>query len=358
MLPLLLSAGLAAGFAIEPALAATATAGDPEAVEQLLTRGGLTPPEQLSLIRSVAQAHFERKDYPNAVAWSQRYIKSGGAEADARPLLAKAYYGLRDYANAARELQWEIQAGDRAGRPPPEDRLLMLQSCYAKLNDENAYAWALEKLVTYHPKRQYWADLLERTQKRPDFGERLSLDVNRLRLLTGTLGGAAEFVNMALEARLAGYPAEAMRVVDHGFATAVLGTGVDAQRHRELQRQLAVETLAQQRQVSQQDVEAAANRASDGIELFNLGWTFSTLGDHAKGLALMEQGIRKGGLANKPHDATLRLGIGYLMAGQRVKALETFKNVGGRHGAADLARIWSLYARNADALTPRQAPGS
>ena len=163
---------------------------------------------------------------------------------------------------------------------------------------------------------------------------------------------------MATQARQAGFPAEAKRVVDHGFARGVLGTGVDAERHRELQRQLAAETLAQQRHVNQRDAEAAAERASDGIELFNLGWVHATLGDHTKGLALMEQGIRKGGLANKPQDATLRLGIGYLMAGQRAKAIDTFKKVGGRHGAADLARIWGLYARSADSLTLPQLPGS
>jgi tetratricopeptide (TPR) repeat protein len=350
MLALLFSAGLGAGLAIaqatRPPSATTVTARDPEASEQALARGGLTPPEQLSTIRSVAQAHLQRKDYPNTIMWAERYIKAGGAEADVRPLLAEAHYELRDYANAARELQWEIQAADRAGRPPGEDRLLMLQSCYAKLNDANAYAWGLEKLVTYYPKREYWAELLERTQKRPDFGERLSLDVNRLRLLTGTLGGAADFITMAMQARQAGFPAEAKRVVDHGFATGVLGTGADAQRHRQLQRQLAAETLAQQRHVNQRDVEAEAERAADGIELFNLGWAHATLGDHSKGLALMEQGLRKGGLA-KPQDAKLHLGIGYLMAGQGAKATDTFGKVGGRHGAADLARIWSLYARNA-----------
>jgi hypothetical protein len=66
MLPLLLSTLHVAGYAIEPALATTATAGDPESAEQLLTRGGMTPPEPLSLMRSVAQAQSERKDYPNA----------------------------------------------------------------------------------------------------------------------------------------------------------------------------------------------------------------------------------------------------------------------------------------------------
>ena len=62
----------------------------------------------------------------------------------------------------------------------------------------------------------------------------------------------------------------------------------------------------------------------------------------------MEQGIRKGGLANRPQDAKLRLGIAYLMAGQKAKAIEAFNTVGGRHGAADLGRIWAIYARNAE----------
>jgi hypothetical protein len=358
MLALLLAAGLGAGLAIAQAhreSPATAVAArDPGASEQTLPSAGPTATEQLSLIRSAAQ----RKDYPDVIVLAQRYVKAGGAETDVRSLLAQAHYELHDYANAARELQWEIQAAERGGAPPREDRLLMLQSCYAKLNDTNAYAWGLEKLVTYYPKREYWADLLDRTQKRPDFGERLSLDVNRLRLLTGTLGSATDFVAMANQARQAGFPAEARRVVDHGFARGVLGTGADAARHRELQRQLADETLAQRRQVVKQDVEAAAERASDGIELFNLGWIHSTLGDHTKGLALMEQGIRKGGLANRPQDAALRLGIGYLMAGQKAKAIDTFRKVGGRHGAADLARIWGLYARNTEPLTPPPRPGS
>ena len=80
--------------------------------------------------------------------------------------------------------------------------------------------------------------------------------------------------------------------------------------------------------------------------MFNLGYAHVTMGNFAKGLPLMEQGLRKGGLENKPQDARMRLGIAYLMAGQKAKAIETFKAVAGRHGAADLGRIWSLYARN------------
>ena len=339
----LLASGLFAGTALQRlALSAPAPASGPQEI-----RGALAPAEELAALKAVAVAQLQRKDHAGAIASAQRYVKAGGAEADMRPLLVQAYVETGDYANAARELQWEIQAAERAGRPPGEDRLLLLQDCYAKLNDANATAWVLEKLVTYYPKREYWADLLDRTQKRPDFGERLALDVDRLRLLTGTLAGASQYLAMAARAQQAGLPAEARRVVDRGFAAGVLGTGADAARHRQLQRQLADEAAAQQRRLEQRDVETAAARAVDGIELFNLGFAHATLGNFAKGLPMMKEGLRKGGLENRPQDARLRLGIAYLMAGQKAKAIETFNTVGGRHGAADLGRIWALYARDA-----------
>lgn len=351
MVTLLFLAGLGTGVALERT--AMPQKASPAQVHDATTavagaRDGLSPAEQLSLMQAAAQAHLQSKEYAKAVEWAQRYLKSGGAESEVRPLLVRAYYELGDYASSARELQWEIQAADRAGRGPGEERLLLLQSCYAKLNDTNAFAWTLEKLVTYYPKKEYWADLLARTQKRPDFGERLSLDVNRLRLLTGTLGGAAEFIAMAAQASQAGFPAEARKVVDVGFATGALGKGGDAQQHRQLQRTLIDEALAHQRRINQREVEAAAEQAKDGIELFNLGFAHVTAGNHGKGLALMEQGMRKGGLANKPQEAKLRLGIAYVLAGQKAKALDTFKTVGGMHGAADLGRIWAIYARNVD----------
>lgn len=350
LLALVFATGLGTGVAIErsakPAAAPQGAVHDAASPEAALARGGLTPTEQLTLMQSIAQSHLQRRDYANAIAWAQRYVKSGGGEADMRPLLAQSYYQLGDYVNAARELQWEVQAADRAGRPPGEDRLLLLQSCYARLNDANALAWGLERLVTYYPKKAYWSDLLARTQKRPDFGERLALDVNRLRLLTGTLADAAEYLAMAAQARQAGFPAEAKRVLDVGFASGVLGSDAEAERQRQLQRQLAEEALTQQRRINQREVEAAAEAAEDGIELFNLGYAHTTLGNTGKGLALMEQGLRKGRLAGRPQDAKLHLGIAYLAAGQKQKALEIFRSVGGRHGAADLGRIWSLYVRN------------
>jgi hypothetical protein len=309
-----------------------------------LPKDSQTPAEQLALLRAVAQEKLRRKEYAEAIAWAQRYVQSGGAESEVRPLLAQAYLQLGDFANAARELQWEVQTADRAGKPPGEDQLLQLQRCYAQLNDASAYAWALEKLLTHYPRREYWADLLDRTWKRPDFDQFPALDVDLLRLLTGALASASDYIAVALQAQRAGFPGTAKRVVDQGFAKGVLGKRTEGARHREMQRQLAVETLVQHRRISQREVELAAERAKEGTELFDLGFTHVALGDFGKGLAMMEQGVRKGRLVNRQY-ARLRLGIAYLMAGQKAKAIETFKAVGGRHGAPDLARIWGIYAR-------------
>ena len=348
LLAALLVAGLVAGAMVQR-VAVSAPAAASSAPDM---RAAATDSEELAAIKAAAAAQLQRKDPVGAIASAQRYVKAGGAEAEVRPLLVQAYLDTGDYANAARELQWEVQTAERSGRAPGEDRLLLLQGCYAKLNDANAAAWAAEKLVTWYPKREYWADLLDRTQKRPDFGERLALDVDRLRFATGTLGQAAEYLAMATRAQQAGFPAEAKRVIDQGFAQGVLGHGADAPRQRQWQRQLADEAAAQRRRLEPREVESAAEQVKDGIELFNLGFVHATLGNFGKGIALMEQGLRKGGLAGRPQDAKLRLGIAYLWAGQRAKAIETFNSVGGRHGAADLGRIWALYARNAELNRP------
>jgi len=68
------------------------------------------------------------------------------------------------------------------------------------------------------------------------------------------------------------------------------------------------------------------------------------MGQYDTGIRLMEQGIAKGGL-RQPDDAKLHLGIAYLAAGQKPKAVDAFKGVGGADGTADLARLWLIQAQ-------------
>ena len=61
-------------------------------------------------------------------------------------------------------------------------------------------------------------------------------------------------------------------------------------------------------------------------------------------LALMEQGIQKGGIT-RLEEARLHLAIAYLAAGQKAKAVAAFKSVQGADATADLARLWLIHAQ-------------
>lgn len=52
------------------------------------------------------------------------------------------------------------------------------------------YADTLEKLVATHPAKAYWVDLLSAIQNKPDFSDRLMLDMLRLETTTQTLDDA------------------------------------------------------------------------------------------------------------------------------------------------------------------------
>ena len=311
--------------------------------------GGVNHPlsrAELEELRILASARFQSKDYVATVEAARRYLAAGGSDLEVRGMLGRAYFLSGDIENAARELQLDIQAAERAGRIPSEERLRLLGTCYLRLKDSNAYTWSLERLVTYYPRKPYWAELLERMLVRPDIRARLALDVMRLRYLTDTLGEAQEFAQAASLALQAGFPLEAKAILDKGFASGLLGSGKEADQHRRLQLQVRNRADKERARLTQLDGEPKVVAEMNGLELVHLGFSYVTNGESQKGVALLERGLRKGGFGPIPQDTRLRVGIGDLLADQKTNAIAIFKNVGGMHGAADLARVWAIYAQH------------
>jgi hypothetical protein len=220
--------------------------------------------------------------------------------------------------------------------------LQLLLNSAIKLNDNASYVYAMEKLVTYHPKKEYWTDLLSRMTRKPGFSDRLVLDTFRLSLATGSMSATGDFMEMAQLALQAGLPLEGLQVVDKGFAAGALGKGADAERHKRL-RDLVTKKLDEAK-AAQAATLAQAQAAKDGSGLVNIGFDMVMGGQGAQGLALMQQGMAKGNL-KRADDAKLHLAIAQLAAGDAAKAQATLKTVAGNDGTADLARLWALYAR-------------
>ena len=307
--------------------------------EAVIAAGRLSSGDQIKYVQTLGGLYYRIKDYPKAITWLSRYLKEGGDDPKIRALLVQTYYLNNDLARASQALRADLQADDKAGRTPSEDQLQLLANLAARQNDKAGYANAMERLVAHYPKKEYWADLLNRIQSKPGYADRLALDLYRLKLASGQLNSAAQYMEMSQLALQAGFPAEGKKIVELGFQNNLLGTGPEAARHKRL-RDLAGKSAAEDLKTMAQG-EADAHKNKDGVGLVNLGYAYVTTGQFEKGVSLMEQGVRKGEL-KRPEDAKLHLALAYLQAGKKAKAIQMFKTVQGNDGTSDLARLWVM----------------
>lgn len=304
--------------------------------DAVLSAGNVPAKDQAALLQALAGIAYRAKDYPKAIGYATRYRQAGGNDAGVRTILLQSYFLTNDCANLVKTV------GDSESRKAGEDELQMLYNCSLKSKDTAGEISAMEKLATHYPKKEYWTNLLARVQKKPGFADRLSLDVYRLRLATGNLTTAGDYMEMAQLALQAGIPSEAKSVVDKGYAAKVLGVGAEADRQKRL-KDLVDKSLAEAK-AARDAQEKEARAAKDGTDLVKLGANYVYEGNADKGLKMMEEGIKKGGL-KRPEDAKLQYGEALIQAGQRGKAVTVLKEVKGNDGTADLARLWALNAQ-------------
>ena len=301
------------------------------ASEAVLNSGRTSGAQSLEMVKAIAVAYYQKKDYPKAAQWSQRYFKEGGNDPAIRTMLLQSHYLSGDCAAVNRSVSADESRAS-------EQELQMLLNCYERSHDTGGYVSTMEKLVVHYPKKEYWTDLLSRVQKKPGFSDRLALHVYRLKLATGNMNGTNDYMEMAQLALQAGVPAEAKKVVDKGYEVKALGTGQEASRHQRLRDLVA-------RDMAEAEKNRAANEQSgDGNDLVKVGMNYVFEGKADKGISLIEQGIKKGGL-KRPDDAKLTLGEAQIMGGQRERGVKTLRTVQGSDGTADIARLWVLNAR-------------
>ncbi len=218
--------------------------------------------------------------------------------------------------------------------------MLRLADAYSRTNNAAGQAQALDKLVTYYPKKDYWSAYLGRLPRKPGFADRFALDLLRLKLANGLLTKTEDFMEMAQLCLQAGLPAEGRRVAEQGFKAGVLGTGPEANRHQRLRDLAAKQETEAKAALAAQIAEAEA--AKEGDALVKVGYAHVSLGEVDKGIDLIQKGITKGSL-KRPDDAKLRLGMAQLQSPKsKAAGMQTLRGVKGTEGAGDIARLWAI----------------
>ncbi|EGF31982.1 hypothetical protein IMCC9480_3106 [Oxalobacteraceae bacterium IMCC9480] len=322
--------------------AAAAASGNAELTGTVFARiidsGRLPADEQLKLTEGVTGSFYNAKNYPKTIVWAQRYQKQGGTSEAVGTMLVQSQYLINDHAGVVSSLTSRLQADDKAGQPMPEIQLQMLADSARKTSDDALYVATLERLLKTYPKPSYWTDLINRVPRQAGFSDRYTLDVLRLQRATGTLANALDYADLAELALQANLPAEALAVLDEGYAANLLGTGAQAARHVKLRTQARSQAAADQKVLA--GSESAAQKAAAGTALVNLGTNYLGQKQYPRAITLLDQGIAKGGL-KRPDEATLHLGIALQQSGDKARAATVLKTLQARDGSAELARLWT-----------------
>src|SRR6202030_3899650 len=111
-------------------------------------------------VRQLAEANYQIKNYDKAIEFGNRAIKGGFADEELKTLVGQAYYLKGDWKNTLHYEETMIDAQVKDGKTPKAESLQLALSACIKLNDSACETRALEKIITYYPKPDYWAQLL------------------------------------------------------------------------------------------------------------------------------------------------------------------------------------------------------
>jgi TolA-binding protein len=215
-----------------------------------------------------------------------------------------------------------------------------------KLEDADCTTKALEKLVAYYPKPDYWKDLLytlqqDRSQTQSD---KNTLQLFRLMSEVDVLARADDYTEMAQLAMEQGSPGEAQHILEKGFQKGIFTDKRTQDKNQRLLDQAKKAAAADQATLPK--IEKDADAAPTGDKDVGVGLAYLGYQQYDKASDLLSKGLTKGGVKSDA-EAHLLLGIAQLKAGHKDDAVKSFHAVKGDPALERLANLWTLHAKQA-----------
>ncbi len=280
-----------------------------------------------------AQAKFDADyragRYREAINDEALLRKEGVFNSNSSVIIAQAYYQLGDYRGCVR------YANDHASAGP--DMLKRGVLCAFKAGDDALSLQMAEQLVAVAPSVESWNQVIGQAERSKQLSDPQTLDLYRLKFLTGTMKDAGDYFTLAQLLLAARLPSEANAVVEKGVQAKLL---VDqrAQRLIGLVKQSMAGDVANIGKTL-----AAAQKAPKGDELVKVGEDLTGMGRYQDAVNAIQQGIAKG--VTDTDNAQVRLAVALYGAKQKPQALAALDKAGKTPNGKTIARLWSLYIR-------------
>jgi hypothetical protein len=296
-------------------------------------------------VRQLAVLNLTLKDYAKAIDYGTRAIKGGYADDKTYELLEQAYYLKGDQKATLHFVNDYVESEIKAGHTPKERSLKTIMATCVALKDEACETRAFERLVSYYPKGDYWANLLNSLFSNDDYKADLPrLQLFRLALDVNVLKNPADFTEMAQLDLDQGAAGEAVRVLQKGLQGNIFTEQRDKDKNTRLLAAAQKRAAADQAALPQMTAQSAAQ--PNGEKDVALGLTLMSYEQYPQAVDVLTRGLKEGGLQS-PANAQLLLGIALLKSGNKDGAVKAFHAVKGDPKFEHLANLWALHARQA-----------
>jgi hypothetical protein len=242
-------------------------------------------------------------------------------------IIAQAYFKANDFTGCVRYIK----------TIPQSDTALELQArCAYETGDEATQRASYAQLVARSGKPEYWKGLLKLGERSRGLSDHNTLDIERLKLLTGTMDTKDDYVSLAQFALQFKLAAEAQAALEKGVAAKVLTDD------RSMRLLANAKAQAAANQADRAKTLAAAKAAPQGDDLVLVGEMMIGEGKAKEAIPLIQEGQKKP--LKDANNAQIRLGQAYLAAGQKADAKAAFAKVKAPEKDAMVAHLWTLAA--------------
>lgn len=305
------------------------------AYERSLESGQLPAGKVNDRLKQLAQLNFQSpRNLEKVIDYSTRYLKAtGGRDAAMQAMLGQAYQMSGNDKAAVTSVQNAIRV---AGKPE-ENWLRILLKSYGNLNDTKGVNDTTQTLVRLYPTQENWRLLSSELRRQASGDDRTALNVYRLMGELDLMDKPDIYTEAAIVAIQSGLPAEAITIMERGYANKVFGPKEEARSQRIL-ADARKRAAAQQASLSQ--ITQTATSSKVGRDEVLLGEVLLSYGHVDKAVAAGKRAIQKGA---DPDEAWMLVGRCQVQLKNGAEARKAFAQVKGED-AAPVAKLWGIYA--------------
>jgi hypothetical protein len=313
------------------------------AIEGVVESPYLPAANKPQLLRTLMSIYYQQKDYDKAIAFGEKARAAGDTNPDTPLTIAQSYYLTGKYKEAQAGMEAIVAHDEQAGHKPSEKSLSLIWSTAIKTKDDAAASRAVEKLILYYPKPDYWSNAMAGVLQNKTNDDRLLLMTYRLMYQVGILKKGSDYTEMAQIAIDQGNPGEAQTILEQAFAKNLYTDPHDKERSQRLLDKVRKSASEDRATIGKQEKDAAA--APSGDALVQVGAAYLGYGQPDKAVAAISAGIAKGNLKH-PDEAYMLLGIAQERNKNSAEAVRAFNRANSDPKYAQLAKLWALEARS------------